>query len=68
MTCVFLFFAVTPLALIPFFPDFWLMEAIYASHAGWLGVALFALIVSIVVERVLYGKEEEKKLPDDSRK
>lgn len=60
ITSVFLFFAVTPLALIPFFPDFWLMEALHASHLGFFGMALIALIVSIVVDGVLYGKDEEK--------
>lgn len=65
MAVVFVLVATIPLCLIPFFPEFWLMRLLSSSQAAVFGLGIVALIMSLAVDRLLYGKVEMTNVPYD---
>lgn len=56
MTCIFLIFVLTPLFLIPVFPDVWLMHILSTNHAAVYLLSVCAGLISIISDRIIYGK------------
>ena len=56
MACVFVLLVVTPLSMIPFFPDVGPIQALYKNSVAFLGLVFGAGIVSAVIDRILFGK------------
>lgn len=65
MTCVFLVLVLTPIALIPIFPEFFLMRVLFTSQAAVLGLIISAVIMSVVIDKALYGKGNEDRGTSD---
>jgi hypothetical protein len=65
MACVFVFLAATPLCLIPFFPEVWLMQLLYSSQAAVLGVVICAGIISALIDRMLHGRNDKIGTPHE---
>ena len=56
MGCIYVVLVVTPLSMIPFFPEVGSIQALYTSSIAFLGLVFGAGIISVVIDRILFGK------------
>jgi hypothetical protein len=56
MACVYIVLVLTPLSMIPFFPDVGPIQALYTNSVAFLGLVFGAGIISAVIDRILFGK------------